>query len=37
MLEVLVAHYCETNNIPIPPKSEPKVHAAGKGQARAAV
>lgn len=37
MLEVLVAHYCESNNIPIPSKPKPKVHAAGKGQARAAV
>lgn len=37
MLEVLVSSYCESNQIPVPSKSEHEVHAAGKGQARPAM
>lgn len=37
MLEVLVAHYCETHQIPISATPGRKVRAAGKGQTRVAV
>lgn len=36
MLEVLVAHYCDSHHIQPFPKSQRKVRAAGKGQVRAA-